>query len=87
MSDFQSAYSVSPRDSYREDNTQQGEVEGLTPTSTGSMVNGLKVPITEIPRPRAYSNATTVGESLMDSSTIASDETVEMGVSVPIIQI
>ena len=67
MPDFRSAYSVSPRDSYRENSSQQGEMDGLTPTSTRSMVDGLKVPITDIPRPRAYSNATTVGEPLMDA--------------------
>jgi hypothetical protein len=41
MSDFQSAYSISPRDSYGEENTQRDERDGLTPTSietaTGSM--------------------------------------------------
>ena len=82
MSDFQSAYSVSPRDSYGEENGQRDERDGLTPTSmettTGAMVGGLEVPINEKSRPRAYSNATTVNGSLIDSVTTASDDTVEM---------
>ena len=82
MSDFQSAYSVSPRDSYGEDNTQRGERDGMTPTSTetatGPSVDGLKVPIHEKSRPRAYSNATTVGGSPVDSTTTAGDGTVDM---------
>lgn len=78
MSDFQSAYSISPRDSYGEDNAQRDERDGLTPTSIETTTGGLKVPIHEKPRPRAYSNATTVGESPMDSATTASDETVDM---------
>ena len=77
-SDFQSAYSVSPRDSYGEDNNVQHERDGLTPTSIETTTDGLKVPIHEKSRQRAYSNATTVGESPMDSATTASDETVEM---------
>jgi hypothetical protein len=78
MSDFQSAYSISPRDSYGEDNVQRDERDGLTPTSIETATGALKVPIHEKPRPRAYSNATTVGESPMDSATTASDETVDM---------
>ena len=83
MSDFQSAYSVSPRDSYGEENGQRDERDGLTPTSmettTGPMpVGGLEVPINEKSRPRAYSNATTVNGSLVDSVTTGSDDTVEM---------
>ena len=78
MSDFQSAYSVSPRDSYGEDNALGDERDGPTPTSIETAADGLKVPIHEQPRPRAYSNATTVGESPMDSATTASDETVDM---------
>lgn len=78
MSDFQSAYSVSPRDSYGEDNAPRDERDGLTPTSIETTTDGLKVPIHEKPRPRAYSNATTVGESQMDSATTASDETIDM---------
>ena len=82
MSDFQSAYSVSPRDSYGEENAQRDERDGLTPTSmettTGPSVGGLDVPINDKSRPRAYSNATTVSGSLMDSATTGSDDTVEM---------
>ena len=83
MSDFQSAYSVSPRDSYGEDKAQRGERDGLTPTSmetaTGSTVGGLTVPISEMPRPRAYSNATTVnGSPPVRSRVNVSDETVDM---------
>ena len=77
--DFQSAYSVSPRDSYGEDNNVQGDDrDGLTPTSMETTADGLKVPIHEKSRQRAYSNATTVGGSPIDSSTTASDDTVEM---------
>jgi len=82
MSDFQSAYSISPRDSYGEDTTQGDERDELTPTSmetaTESMVGGLTVPISTKTRQRAYSNATTVGGSPMDSTTTASDETTDM---------
>jgi len=82
MSDFQSAYSVSPRDSYGGDNAQPDERDELTPTSmettTGDMVDELKAPINDKSRPRTYSNATTVGGSQMDSATTASDETVDM---------
>ena len=77
MSDFQSAYSISPRDSYGEDNARR-ERDGLTPTSIETATDALKVPIHEKQRPRAYSNATTVGESPMDSATTASDETIDM---------
>lgn len=80
MSDFQSAYSISPRDSYGGDNAQQER--DPTPTSmetaTGSLVGGLEVPAIDKARPRAYSNATTVGGSTMDSVTTASDDTVGM---------
>ncbi|KAF9652000.1 hypothetical protein BDM02DRAFT_335027 [Thelephora ganbajun] len=82
MSDFQSACSVSPRDSYGEHNTQRDERDGLTPTSTetttGSLTGGLKVPIHDKSRQRSYSDATTVGESPIDPVTTASDETVNM---------
>ena len=78
MSDFQSAYSISPRDSYGEDNSRKDERDGLTPTSIETATGALKVPIHEKQRPRAYSNATTVGESQMDSATTASDETIDM---------
>ena len=82
MSDFQSAYSVSPRDSYGEDGAQRDERDGLTPTSmettTGPAAVGLEVPTNEKSRSRAYSNATTVSGSLVDSATTGSDETVEM---------
>lgn len=82
MSDFQSAYSISPRDSYGEDTAQGDERDELTPTSmetaTESMVGGLAVPISTKTRQRAYSNATTVGGSPMDSTTTASDETADM---------
>ena len=85
MSDFQSAYSISPRDSYGEDNNVQRD--GLTPTSIETATDGLKVPIHEVSRPRAYSNATTVGESAMDSVTTASDETVDVGRLVNIVHV
>jgi len=78
MSDFQSAYSISPRDSYGEENGQRDERDGLTPTSMETATGGLEVPINEKSRPRAYSNATTVSGSVMDSVTTASDETVDM---------
>ena len=82
MSDFQSAYSISPRDSYGEDNAQEDERDELTPTSmeanTGSMAGGLTVPISDKVRPRAYSNATTVGGSPVVSATTAGDEMVDM---------
>jgi len=91
MSDFQSAYSISPRDSYGEEKVQRDERDGLTPTSietaTGSMVDGLKVPINDKPRPRAYSNATTVGGSPMNSATTASDDTVDMGRPISLINV
>lgn len=75
MSDFQSAYSISPRDSYGEGNAQGDERDELTPTS---MVDGLTVPINDKVRPRAYSNASTVGGSPIVSATTASDEMVDM---------
>jgi len=82
MSDFQSAYSISPRDSYREGNVQGGERDELTPTSmettTESMVGGLTVPTNDKVRPRTYSNASTVGGSPIVSATTASDEMVDM---------
>ena len=78
MSDFQSAYSVSPRDSYGEEKGQRDERDGLTPTSMETTTGGLEVPIDEKPRQRAYSNATTVSGSVMDSVTTGSDDTVEM---------
>jgi hypothetical protein len=79
MSDFQSAYSISPRDSYGDNNAQRDEKDRLTPTSMETAVGGLKIPINDKSRARAYSNATTVSDSPMDSATTASDETVEMG--------
>jgi hypothetical protein len=91
MSDFQSAYSISPRDSYREGNAQGDERDELTPTSmettTGSMVGELTVPISDKVRPRVYSNATTVGGSPMHSATTASDETIDMGRPVSFIDV
>ena len=85
MSDFQSAYSVSPRDSYREDDTQK---EGTTPTTTGTMVDGLKVPINDKSRPRTYSNSTTVnGSPPMIPRTDGSDGTAEMTRPISFIQV
>lgn len=82
MSDFQSAYSISPRDSYREGNAQGDERDDLTPTSmdttTESIVGRLTVPTNDKVRPRAYSNASTVGGSPIVSATTASDEMVDM---------
>lgn len=91
MSDFQSAYSVSPRDSCGEDNAQRDERDGLTPTSTkttaGSMIGGLQAPTNDKIRPRAYSNATTVSGSVIDLTTTASEETVDMGRPVSFIDV
>ena len=92
MSDFQSAYSVSPRDSYGEDNAQRVERDGLTPTSmetaTGSTGGGLKVEINDKSRPRAYSNSTTVnGSPPVRPRTNGSDDTVEMRRPVSLIQV
>lgn len=87
MSDFQSAYSVSPRDSYGEHNTHQDERDGLTPTSMETATSGLKVPPNDKTRPRTHSNATTVGGSVMDSATTASDDTIEMGRPVSFINV
>lgn len=91
MSDFQSACSASPRDSYGEDKAHQGERDGLTRTSmettTGSLIGKLNVPPNDRTRQRTHSNATTVGGSVMDSATTASDDTIEMGRPVSFINV
>lgn len=87
MSDFQSAYSVSPRDSYGEHNGHQDERDGMTPTSMETATAGLKVPPNDKTRPRTHSNATTVSGSVMDSATTASDDTIEMGRPVSFINV